>query len=122
MSVLALAEESGISKSYLDKLIRGERRLNLETLEKLAAALHCKKSELLGEAASSPRIDLSLFESCAAALDRGLEFMGVTDLTPQEYAIAVAKAYNAGIDGGYSVPTIDKAYIEKTLEEVREIA
>ncbi len=124
LSLQKLAELTGYSAQYLNKLENESegKRLNTDVLSALSKALGCTMSELLAESVASIEINLELFAACSAAIDRGLAFMGVNDLTQQEYAIAVAKTYNAGVDGGYSVPVVDKAYIEKTLEEVRETA
>lgn len=45
-----LAERTGYSKSYINKLKAAKKRLNSDVLEKLAAALHCNPSDFLGDA------------------------------------------------------------------------
>lgn len=46
LSIGFLASESGMDKSYLSKILRGERRMNLEQLEEIAKSLKVDPSEL----------------------------------------------------------------------------
>ena len=45
-SIGKLSIESGLDKSYLSKLLRGERRMNLEQLESIAHSLDVDPVEL----------------------------------------------------------------------------
>jgi transcriptional regulator with XRE-family HTH domain len=47
LSIGTLAAESEIDKSYLSKILRGERRMNLEHFEDLVKALHIDPADLL---------------------------------------------------------------------------
>ena len=47
LSLSELAKAAGTTKAQIQKLERGDRRLSLEWMERLARALHVKISELL---------------------------------------------------------------------------
>lgn len=53
LSLAGLAKAAGTTKAQIQKLERGDRRLSLEWMERLAAALHVKPSDLLPENAVS---------------------------------------------------------------------
>ncbi|MBK8754736.1 MAG: helix-turn-helix transcriptional regulator [Candidatus Competibacteraceae bacterium] len=42
-----LAERLGVSQGYLSYLEKGQRRIDLELLERLASALQCRMADLL---------------------------------------------------------------------------
>jgi transcriptional regulator with XRE-family HTH domain len=50
LSQEALADASGIDRSHMGKIERGERNVTLLNLSRIAAALHALPSELLREA------------------------------------------------------------------------
>jgi transcriptional regulator with XRE-family HTH domain len=53
LSLADLAKAAGTTKAQIQKLERGDRRLSLEWMERLAAALQVKASDLLPENAVS---------------------------------------------------------------------
>jgi transcriptional regulator with XRE-family HTH domain len=53
LSLADLAKAAGTTKAQIQKLERGDRRLSLEWMERLAAALGVKASDLLPESAVS---------------------------------------------------------------------
>lgn len=53
LSLAALAKAAGTTKAQIQKLERGDRRLSLEWMERLAGALQVKPSDLLPESAVS---------------------------------------------------------------------
>lgn len=53
LSLAALAKAAGTTKAQIQKLERGDRRLSLEWMERLASALQVKPSDLLPESAVS---------------------------------------------------------------------
>lgn len=53
LSLAALAKAAGTTKAQIQKLERGDRRLSLEWMERLADALAVKPSDLLPESAVS---------------------------------------------------------------------
>lgn len=44
-----LAELTGLSPSYVSLMARGKRNISLKNLEKLAGALECSPTDLIGE-------------------------------------------------------------------------
>ncbi len=50
-----LAERSGVTPAFICCLEKGEKQPSLGTLEKLAAALGCTISDLIGEDSHEPR-------------------------------------------------------------------
>jgi transcriptional regulator with XRE-family HTH domain len=53
LSLAALAKAAGTTKAQIQKLERGDRRLSLDWMERLANALQVKPSDLLPESAVS---------------------------------------------------------------------
>ena len=53
LSLAGLAKAAGTTKAQIQKLERGDRRLSLEWMERLAAALQVKPSDLLPQSAVS---------------------------------------------------------------------
>ncbi len=123
LSLQKLADMTGYSAQYLNKLETGKenKRLNTDLITVLCKALKCTVTELLGDGAP-PIMDFALFQACAKALDRGLAFMKIQNVTHEQYALVAARAYVVGVERGYTLPDIDQSFIQKTLEEVREIA
>jgi transcriptional regulator with XRE-family HTH domain len=52
LSQEALAAESGLHRTYIGSVERGERNLSLQNLQAISGALNCTASELLHEAES----------------------------------------------------------------------
>lgn len=50
LSQEALADEAGLDRSHMGKIERGERNVTLLNIERIAAALKTKPSQLLGNA------------------------------------------------------------------------
>lgn len=61
-----LAEKAGISLSFMGHIERGTRKLSLETLYRLIAALDCSPEEILGPGGTSQSIKLSTLLRLAA--------------------------------------------------------
>lgn len=71
MSLQTVAEKAGTTKSQIDKLEKGERRLTVEWLLKIAEALEVEPAQLLyqsGSAAhtSSPPVEVGILRDAAA--------------------------------------------------------
>lgn len=63
-----LAEQAGISLSFLGHIERGTRKLSVETLIKLVQALECSADELLGSGQANRQIRLSARELLQQAM------------------------------------------------------
>jgi transcriptional regulator with XRE-family HTH domain len=66
-----LAERSGLHRTYVGSIERGERNISLENIDRLAAALGVTSVDLLTEnVAEQPLDDQAVFESCIPILRR----------------------------------------------------
>jgi len=63
-----LAEQAGISLSFLGHIERGTRKLSIETLLKLLQALDCSADELLGTGKKNQQIQISAREILQQAM------------------------------------------------------
>ena len=91
LSIEELARRSRTTASQISKLERGERRLTLDWMTRLAKGLGCRREDLLPTEAESqvratPRLplDRELLRRMARALARHLQEEGLT-LSPQRF-------------------------------------
>jgi transcriptional regulator with XRE-family HTH domain len=91
LSIEELARRSRTTASQISKLERGERRLTVDWMTRLAKGLGCRREDLLPNEAENPArptpglpLDRELLRRMARALTRHLQEEGLT-LSPQRF-------------------------------------